>query len=387
MNKGTWTDEEIKVLKNNYPKIGPKGCSELLNRSRLSCNHKAARLGIIYEMNKKNWTEDEIIFLINNYENIGAKGCSELLNRSSVACQAKAASLELKCNNLKTAKWMGNEIDILLEYYEKYGSNYCAKLLNKTPNSCYVKSKELGIKYDPSYKYKKEIFSNIIYSSRSKQECLGKLGLSVSSAGNYDTLNKYIKMYDLNIDHFDNSGGYDKLKKYNSSIRKPLSEVLVENSTYSRHSLKERLYKEGLKERVCEMCGQGEEWNDAHMSLILDHINGINDDNRLENLRIVCPNCNATLPTHCKGNSKRERKKYQCECGNEISKNSKSCVECHNKIVSIKNRKVKDRPSYDQLQQDITETNFVQTGKKYGVSDNTIRKWIKSYEKEMDSTN
>lgn len=77
-------------------------------------------------------------------------------------------------------------------------------------------------------------------------------------------------------------------------------ELLVENSTTSRGAIKRNLYKEGLKERKCELCGQGEEWNGKKMSLILDHINGINNDNRLENLRIVCPNCNATLDTHCK---------------------------------------------------------------------------------------
>ena len=64
------------------------------------------------------------------------------------------------------------------------------------------------------------------------------------------------------------------------------------------------MYKEGLKNKKCELCGQNEEWKGKHMSLILDHINGINDDNKLENLRIVCPNCNATLETHCKGNYK-----------------------------------------------------------------------------------
>ncbi len=75
--------------------------------------------------------------------------------------------------------------------------------------------------------------------------------------------------------------------------------MLVAGSTYQRSQLKERLYAAGLKTRLCELCGQGEDWRGRRMSLILDHINGVADDNRLENLQIVCPNCAATLDTHC----------------------------------------------------------------------------------------
>ena len=49
--------------------------------------------------------------------------------------------------------------------------------------------------------------------------------------------------------------------------------------------------------RRCELCGQTESWRGRTMALILDHVNGVPTDNRLENLRIVCPNCAATLDT------------------------------------------------------------------------------------------
>ena len=58
-------------------------------------------------------------------------------------------------------------------------------------------------------------------------------------------------------------------------------------------------YAKGLKQPSCEMCGQDELWRGRRLALILDHVNGVRDDNRLENLRIVCPNCAATLDTHC----------------------------------------------------------------------------------------
>jgi hypothetical protein len=78
----------------------------------------------------------------------------------------------------------------------------------------------------------------------------------------------------------------------------PLEDVMVENSTYPRHSLKSRILEEGLIEYRCRCCGVGPEWLGKPMTLILDHINGVNNDNRLENLRFVCSNCDSQLPTY-----------------------------------------------------------------------------------------
>jgi hypothetical protein len=91
-----------------------------------------------------------------------------------------------------------------------------------------------------------------------------------------------------------------------------LERVLVEGSSYSRSHLKARLFKQGLKDRRCELCGQGELWQERRMSLILDHRNGVADDNRLANLRIVCPNCAATLDTHCGRQNRLERDLRLC---------------------------------------------------------------------------
>src|SRR5215203_1142759 len=79
----------------------------------------------------------------------------------------------------------------------------------------------------------------------------------------------------------------------------PLETILVAGSTYSRGHLKERLFAAGVTHRRCESCGQDERWRGRRMALILDHVNGVADDHRLENLRILCPNCAATLETHC----------------------------------------------------------------------------------------
>ena len=74
--------------------------------------------------------------------------------------------------------------------------------------------------------------------------------------------------------------------------------VFCENSTYARHSVKARIRTNNLIEYKCACCGLGPEWHDKPMPLILDHINGVNNDNRLENLRFVCSNCDSQLPTY-----------------------------------------------------------------------------------------
>lgn len=271
-------------------------------------------------------------------------------------------------------KWSIEEDNILKEEYPKIGAEKCGVLLGRTKRACQLRAKKLSIKY-VNNKYDKNNLLEVIGKSKTKSECLRYLNIP-TNAGNFDTLNRYIIKYDIDISHFEYHT--NELKNYIRSITIPLEDILVENSTYSnRDRLKNRLYNSGLKSRKCELCGQSEYWMGKKMSLILDHKNGINNDNRLENLRIVCPNCNATLDTHCRGSKvKRETgDKDYCICGKIKWKTSKSCVKCN----SLSNRKVKNRPPLEKLLKDIEETNYVLTGKKYGVTDNTIRKWIKYY--------
>jgi len=100
-----------------------------------------------------------------------------------------------------------------------------------------------------------------------------------------------------------NGGGnrlaYEKgLLTYVKSIKKDDSEVFVLESTYPRHRLKERIIKQKLIDYECEICGNVGVWLNKPLPLILDHINGVNNDHRLENLRFVCSNCDSQLPTY-----------------------------------------------------------------------------------------
>ena len=126
----------------------------------------------------------------------------------------------------------------------------------------------------------------------------------------------------------------------------------------------------------------------------------------MENLRILCPNCHSQTDTYCnckiksslsdlrkehfdnrkyienrcieiriKENDDIKNKKYFCECGTEIKKLSQRCRTCD----KIEQRKIKNRPTLEILLEDIKGNSYLEVGRKYNVSDNSIRKWIKSY--------
>lgn len=227
----------------------------------------------------------------------------------------------------------------------------------------------------------KENLEKIIKNSNSLAETLKKLGKR-AAGGNFKTLRKYIDKYDIDISHFNSEQiRREKFKKYLTEKKKDLSEILTENSSYNRGHLKKRLYDEGVKERKCELCGQNEMWNGKRMSLILDHKNGIWDDNRIENIRIVCPNCNATLDTHCgKNTTPKNRKKQQYGFDINDKVDFRFIMTEEKNSINFLKRKV-DRPEYEVLLKEIDELGYSATGRKYGVSDNAIRKWVKYYEK------
>jgi hypothetical protein len=129
------------------------------------------------------------------------------------------------------------------------------------------------------------------------------------------------------------------------------------------------------------------------MSLILDHVNGVATDNRIENLRIVCPNCAATLDTHCGRKNLLPRERRSClHCGAEFFAKYSSHRYCsHDCGVHSKGprdprpeRRKVQRPTYEQLMAEVESMSFVAIGRKYGVSDNAVRKWIRWYEYQRE---
>jgi len=137
---------------------------------------------------------------------------------------------------------------------------------------------------------------NAVRESKSIRQVLQKLGLR-EAGGNYSHVKKYIVQYKLSTAHFTGQAwnkGMSGMGKY----RIKLKDILVKNSTYQSFKLKKRLFSVKLKPKKCEECGWCEISVDGRLPLELDHINGNRTDNRLTNLRVLCPNCHSLKSTH-----------------------------------------------------------------------------------------
>lgn len=272
------------------------------------------------------------------------------------------------------------------------------------------------------YQFTKEQVQEAVNNSLSIAQVCRELGIR-PIGGNYKTINSKLKLFEIDISHFTGAAWNVGLRY--RPVRKliPMEEILIVDSTYTNTgSLKKRLYKEGLKEKKCEICDITH-WMDNPITLELDHINGSNTDNRLENLRILCPNCHSQTtsfrgrnqnrsaisekreveyrkfketPAEMRGNlepslneegaetlhgtSKFRKPIEQVVCPicqelfNKRKKQKYCSYECKNVAASIK------IPTYQDL---ITafevHKNFLQVGKHFNVSDNSVRKWCTRY--------
>lgn len=142
--------------------------------------------------------------------------------------------------------------------------------------------------------------------SRSVYEVFRRLGLRVGG-GQHGTIKRRIRELGLDTSHFTgrawNRGG----SGYRIRPRWTLEQILVPLSPYGGGSaaLKRRLLKERVLVNRCAICGSPPEWHGAPLILRLDHVNGDRRDHRLENLRLLCPNCDSQTPTYCGRNKGR----------------------------------------------------------------------------------
>lgn len=229
------------------------------------------------------------------------------------------------------------------------------------------------------WKIEKEKLINVVKQCNTIKDILISFNLS-SKGGNNKTLKKRLQYDNIDFSHITLGIGHNKGKKLNR-VKMPLDEIMVENSTFSRCHIKKRILDENIIEEKCKICGSLPEWNNKKLVMVLDHINGISNDNRLENLRFLCPNCNSQQETFAGKNNRidpslRKREKDACpHCGEDKRIASKACYRC----VRFSKSNIQ-KPTKEQLQQDLLTMNLTKIGKKYMVAHTTISRWTQSYE-------
>lgn len=178
------------------------------------------------------------------------------------------------------------------------------------------------------YKLSDEQFVELLKKSSTISEVLFKLGYTVKgNSWGYSQVKR--RMDDLNLDYstFKGKSSVIKTTKLNN-VKK--EDILKENCKHQRTVLRRYVIKNNLIPYKCAICGCTE-WQGKTLSLELDHINGINNDNRLENLRFLCPNCHSQTSTYGSRNQQTNSSEY------DIPDDLRKMVEeKYNEVKSVK---------------------------------------------------
>lgn len=139
--------------------------------------------------------------------------------------------------------------------------------------------------------YSKEELEDFVAKSNSYRDVMSLIGYKSLNGRSYETVKKRIEKYGISTEHF----GTKK------AIKRTPENIFVENSTARQTTLRRWYIRGQYTEYKCAICGLPPMWQGKELVLTLDHINGNSTDDRLENLRWICPNCDRQLPTYSRG--------------------------------------------------------------------------------------
>lgn len=236
-----------------------------------------------------------------------------------------------------------------------------------------------------------------VRTSTTRGEVLTKMGLS-PGGGNYHVLKMKCQKFDIPL-HYERD-----ISHLTVTNTRPDDEVFCEDSTYTqRTGIKKRLIRDHGFEYKCVDCGLEGEWNGKPIVLTLEHKNGVRNDNRLENLCFLCPNCHSQTETYAGRNISRAGR-FCTECSTWLTSATKNCPKGCNKPVvgpAVAKVKVRKDPALDlrrskrgvpkperekivwlptsELIALVESHGYSKTGRMLGVSDNAIRKRIRTH--------
>jgi hypothetical protein len=217
-----------------------------------------------------------------------------------------------------------------------------------------------------------EVLRASVIGAHSMADVMRNLKVPVNN-GKYRALKKYFNAYNIPLPK---GTGKGKIIGGVSFEKMPDEKFFSIGVLHNGQAIKKRLIEDYGWEDKCAIDGQLPWWNGKPLVLQLDHINGDRFDNRLENLRILCPHCHTQTETYA-NNGGQKRYNYCPECGTRISKQAKACVKHAENKSHLGNFKI-DWPSQEEIISLVKEMGYLQAGLKLGVSDNAIRRHLTS---------
>lgn len=370
-------------------------------RSGTNSKRRLLEKGILdnkcYSCGITNWNNKDIVLHLEHMD--GDHLNNEIANLTLLCYNCHSQTDTFSGRNVKNKRTRKYCSSCNIELHKKTKRDVCA--------DCHLaisieRTKEQRIKWD-EVGYTKEDFISAWKTSKTYSEVKIKLGYKATNGRLATTIRNEAYFMGLSFEHMDNyrSGSRGK-KEYTED------ELKVYLSTYNKRmsgNYKERVRQSGILGNTCQNCGIGYKYNGKFLQLQIDHIDGDNTSNNVENLRLLCPNCHSqthnwgsrNLSIEYKGKlvkvhdlsdeqrkelHKRRLKPNRCvDCDTHILKGSTRCNSCSSKMRYKELRGGIDIPSEEDLMQVLRECNcnFTKVGRYYKVSDNNIRKWCKRY--------